>query len=231
MCYAGSNRPLAPLNDPYQMLDKLYGQTQGRKTYASILDSLGSDLKRVSKNLSVEDRILLEQHMTLVEEMEREISVTTQAGEMAHPEPELDPNIELVNDNTPQLARMQIDLLVNAMANDMSRIGSLQFMRSVGQARMRWLDINEGHHSLSHEPDKNEGAQNKLEKINVWFAEQLAYLAKKSQKHSRSWTAWKHARLHHHRLGERAWKGQLPHPRRSPDRYRWWGSHQKSRFP
>ena len=50
-------------------------------------------------------------------------------------------------------------------------------MRSVGQARMRWLDINEGHHSLSHEPDKNEVAQNKLEKINVWFAEQLAYLA------------------------------------------------------
>ncbi|HAN82802.1 MAG TPA: hypothetical protein DCQ59_06250 [Verrucomicrobiales bacterium] len=177
MCYAGSNRPLAPLNDPYQMLDKLYGQTQERKTYASILDSLGTDLKRASKALSTEDRILLEQHMTLVEEMEREISAAAQAGEMKHPEPELDPNIELVNDNTPQLARMQIDLLVNAMANDMTRIGSLQFMRSVGQARMRWLDINEGHHSLSHEPDKNEVAQNKLEKINVWFAEQLAYLA------------------------------------------------------
>jgi hypothetical protein len=47
---------------------------------------------------------------------------------------------------------------------------------------MRWLDINEGHHSLSHEPDKNEDAQNKLEKINVWFAEQLAYLADKLQK-------------------------------------------------
>lgn len=177
MCYAGSNRPLAPLNDPYQMLDKLYGQTQERNTYASILDSLGSDLKRVSQNLSTEDRDLLEQHMTLVEDMEREISATAQAGELAHPEPELDPNIELVNDNTPQLARMQIDLLVNAMANDMTRIGSLQFMRSVGQARMRWLDINEGHHSLSHEPDKNEGAQNKLEKINVWFTKQLAYLA------------------------------------------------------
>ena len=81
MCYAGSNRPLAPLNDPYQMLDKLYGQTQERKTYASILDSLGTDLKRASKALSTEDRILLEQHMTLVEEMEREISAAAQAGE------------------------------------------------------------------------------------------------------------------------------------------------------
>ena len=52
MCYAGSNRPLAPLSDPNQMLDKLYGQTQERKAYASILDSLGTDLKRASKILS-----------------------------------------------------------------------------------------------------------------------------------------------------------------------------------
>lgn len=182
MCYAGSNQPLAPLDDPYQMLNKLYGQSKDRETYASILDSLGSDLKRVSKNLPTEDRAMLQQHMTLVEEMEREMSAAADAGELVHPEPELDPNIELVNDNTPQLARMQMDLLVNAMANDMARIGSLQFMRSVGQARMRWLDINEGHHSLSHEPDKNDDAQNKLEKINIWFAEQLAYLADKLQK-------------------------------------------------
>ena len=179
MCYAGSNQPLAPLDDPYQMLNKLYGQSKDRETYASVLDTLGSDLKQVSQKLSSEDRALLEQHMTLVREMEREMADAAQTGELAHSEPELDPNIELVNDNTPQLARMQIDLLVNAMANDMTRIGSLQFMRSVGQARMRWLDINEGHHSLSHEPDKNEGAQEKLEKINIWFAQQLAYLAKK----------------------------------------------------
>ena len=179
MCYAGSNQPLAPLDDPYQMLNKLYGRSKGRQTYASVLDSLGSDLKRVSKSLAAEDRAMLEQHMTLVREMERKMEVAAKAGELVHPEPELDPNIELVNDNTPQIARMQMDLLINAMANDMTRIGSLQFMRSVGQARMRWLDINEGHHSLSHEPDKNNDAQAKLEKINVWFAEQLAYLAQK----------------------------------------------------
>ncbi|NIP92160.1 MAG: DUF1552 domain-containing protein, partial [Akkermansiaceae bacterium] len=52
--------------------------------------------------------------------------------ELVHPEPELDPNIELTNDNTPELSRMQIDLLVNAMANDMTRVATLQFMRSVG---------------------------------------------------------------------------------------------------
>ena len=179
MSYAGSNQPLAPLDDPYQMLDKLYGQSKDRETYTSILDSLGSDLKQVAGKLSKEDRALLDQHLTLVRDLEKEMAAATQTGELVHPEPELDPNIELVNDNTPQVARMQMDLLVNAMANDMARVGTLQFMRSVGQARMRWLDINEGHHSLSHEPDKNKDAQAKLEKINIWFAQQLAYLAKR----------------------------------------------------
>lgn len=179
MSYAGSNQPVAPLDDPYQMLNKLYGQSKDRETYASVLDALGDDLKKVSRSLAAEDKELLAQHMELVRQMEQEIAASAQQGELEHPEPELDPNIELVNDNTPQIARMQMDLLVNAMANDMCRVGTLQFMRSVGQARMRWLGIEEGHHSLSHEPDKNQGAQDKLQKINIWFAEQLAYLAKK----------------------------------------------------
>ncbi|MGC6425527.1 MAG: DUF1552 domain-containing protein [Akkermansiaceae bacterium] len=179
MSYAGSNQPVAPLDDPYQMLNKLYGQSKDRETYASVLDTLGDDLKKVSRSLAAEDKELLQQHMELVRQMEQEMAASAEQGELQHPEPELDPNIELVNDNTPQIARMQIDLLVNAMANDMCRVGTLQFMRSVGQARMRWLGIEEGHHSLSHEPDKNEGAQKKLRKINIWFAEQLAYLAKK----------------------------------------------------
>jgi len=179
MCYAGSNQPLAPLDDPYQMLDKLYGQSKDRETFASVLDPLGTDLARISKELSGHDRALLEQHMDLIRDIETEMRASSQSDELAHPEPELDPNIELVNDNTPQIARMQIDLLVNAMANDMARVGSLQFMRSVGQARMRWLGINEGHHSLSHEPDNNKDAQEKLRKINHWFAQQLAYLAGK----------------------------------------------------
>ena len=179
MSYAGSNQPLAPLDDPYQMLNKLYGQSKDREAYASVIDALGSDLKKISKTVGAEDRHLLEQHLTLVREMEQEMAAAAKSGKLVHPEPELDPNIELTNDNTPQLARMQIDLLVNAMANDMCRVGTLQFMRSVGQARMRWLGIEDGHHSLSHEPDKNEGAQDKLEKINIWFSQQLAYLAKR----------------------------------------------------
>ena len=112
-------------------------------------------------------------------EMEAELQRDDGDNELDHPIPDIDPDIELVNDNTPRISRMQIDLLVNAMANDMTRIGSLQYMRSVGQARMNWLGIKEGHHGLSHEPDTNKEAAEKLTKINEWFAAELAYLTKR----------------------------------------------------
>ena len=179
MCYAGNDRPIAPIDDPGQMFKKLYGGAQDRETVASVLDGVRSDLQKVSDKLSPEDRRLLSEHMEHVRQLEKDLVAAAEQGELEHPEPEVDPNIELVNDNTPAISRMQIDLLVNAFANDMTRVASLQFMRSVGQARMRWLDVQEGHHSLSHEPDNNADAHDKLKRINGWFAGQLAYLAKR----------------------------------------------------
>ncbi len=179
MSYAGPNKPVAPIDDPEQMLGKLYGQVKDRESLTSMLDGIRDDLAKVSQKLGADDRVRLEEHLTLVREMEAELQRGDEDTELAHPVPEIDPNIELVNENTPKISRMQIDLLVNAMANDMTRIATLQFMRSVGQARMNWLGIEDGHHSLSHEPDKNEDAVEKLVKINTWFAGELAYLTKK----------------------------------------------------
>ena len=88
--------------------------------------------------------------------------------------PELAPGVREENDNMPKISKMQIDLLVNSVVNDFARVGTLQYTNSVGGAKMRWLGIEENHHGLSHEPDSNREAQEKLTKINHWFCEQLA---------------------------------------------------------
>jgi hypothetical protein len=95
------------------------------------------------------------------------------------PPPALEAGVSLDNDGIPKISEMQIDLLVSAFANGMARVASLQYTNSVGQARMRWLDIHEDHHHLSHEPDNNADAQEKLVKINIWLCEQLVQLVKK----------------------------------------------------
>jgi len=46
-------------------------------------------------------------------------------------------------------------------------------------ARMHWIGVSEGHHELSHNPDSDKASVEKLTKINKWWCEQLAYLAKR----------------------------------------------------
>jgi hypothetical protein len=111
--------------------------------------------------------------------LEQDLAEADKQGKLSHPVPKVDPTIELVNDNTPQISRIQIDILVNSLANDMARVGTLQYMRSVGMAQMRWLGVEEGHHSLSHDPDDKKESYEKLVKINTWFAGEFAYLARR----------------------------------------------------
>jgi hypothetical protein len=177
--YADANKPVAPVSDPYQLLTRLYGQMKDREHLKSVLDDVGGDLKQLSAHLPAADRALLEEHATLVRAMEKELQEDVAARQFRHAPPKLEDNVALDNDQMPKLSRMQIDLLVNAMANDMTRVASLQFTSSVGGAKMRWLGIQEGHHDLSHDPDMNTGSQEKLTKINTWFCQQLAYLAER----------------------------------------------------
>jgi len=177
MVYSAANKPIAPIDDPYQMFGKLYGRMKDRAALASILDGVKDDLHKVGKVVSAEDRKLLEEHATFVREMEQELKATKNL--VGHAVPELEPGVKADNDNIPRLSKMQIDLMVNSFVGDFARVATLQYTNSVGQAKMRWIGVQEGHHELSHEPDSNAKAQEKLTKINQWFCEQLAYLAKR----------------------------------------------------
>lgn len=183
MSYSGPNQPVAPIDNPYQMFDKMYGQTKNRALLASVLDDLSDDFRKVEQLISVEDRRLLKDHVEMVREVEKELQLELaqqeKQSDVGHAIPQLPPNVREENDNIPQITRMQIELLVNGFAADFNRVATLQITNSVGQPRMRWLGIDEGHHQLSHEPDSNEEAYEKLIKINTWYCEQVALLAKR----------------------------------------------------
>lgn len=183
MSYAGPNQPVAPIDDPYQMFDKLYGQARNRAVLASVLDGLTDDFRKIEQLVSSEDRRILQDHLAMVREVEKELqtemALKEKQGDVGHAVPELPPNVREENDNMPLISRMQMDLLVNSFVADFSRIATYQITNSVGQPRMKWLGIDEGHHSLSHEPDSNEDAFEKLIKINTWYCEQVAYLARR----------------------------------------------------
>lgn len=176
--YAGANKPITPIDDPYQMFNKLYGRSKDREALASILDDVQDDLKKVQGAVGTADKKLIEEHAAFVREMEKELK-ESKAAAVGHAVPELEPGVKRENDNIPKISKQQIDLMVNAFAADFNRVASLQITNSVGGARMKWLGVSDGHHELSHEPDSNKEAQEKLIKINTWVCEQMAYLAKR----------------------------------------------------
>jgi hypothetical protein len=178
MVYTGANKPVAPIDDPYQMFNKLYGGAKDQENLKSVLDELQEDFKKVSAVVSAADRRLLEEHAALVREMEQELK-SAKAIDLGHAVPEIEPGVREEADNMPKLSKMNIELMVQSFAADFSRIATLQYTNSVGGTKMRWLDIEEGHHELSHEPDTNEKVQAKLTKINQWYCEQMAYLAQR----------------------------------------------------
>ena len=177
MVYSGANKPIAPIDDPYQMFAKLYGRRKDQESLKSILDDVTADLGKLSSVISVEDRQLLQEHAAFVGEMEQELKST--AADVGHAVPELEPGVRRDNDLIPKICKTQIDLMINSFVADFTRIATLQITNSVGQPRMRWLGIDEGHHELSHEPDTNEKAFGKLIKINTWYCEQMAYLVER----------------------------------------------------
>ncbi len=178
MVYAGPNKPIAPIDNPYQMFSKLYGRVKDRENLKSILDDIDIDLGKLRQAVSTEDRQLLEEHATFVREMEQELKESAK-DPIGHAVPEIEPGIKEENDNIPRISKAQIDLMVQSFAADFARVATLQFTNSVGGAKMHWIGVNEGHHELSHDPDSKKESVEKLTKINKWFCEQLAYLAKR----------------------------------------------------
>jgi len=177
MVYAGPNQPLTPIDDPYQMFKKLYGRTKDRESLQSVLDDIRSDLATLAANLPAEDRQLLEEHAEIVRNFELELARHHEVT--SHPVPVLEEGIVEQNDQMPKISRMQIDLLVASMQADFTRVATLQFTNSVGQPSMRWLGFQDKQHDLSHKPNSDAEAQEKLTRINAWYAGEIAHLAKR----------------------------------------------------
>ena len=175
--YAGPNQPIAPVSDPYQMRKKMYGEMKDQKYVRQVIELLQTDFDKAGNQTSGKDRILLDTHRKHARQMREGFAQKKRS--LAVPPPQLPTGVAVDRNNMPKLTRMQIDLMVNGFENDLNRVATLQFTESVGQPVMKWLGIKEGHHKLSHDPDLNRDSQEKLVKINQWYAEQIAYLVKR----------------------------------------------------
>src|SRR5258708_13128252 len=119
MSYAGPNKPIAPISDPYQMYAKLYGQLKDKENLQSVLDEVRDDLKKVRKLISAEDRRLIDDHQALVRQMEKEVAEAGRQKLRVGP-PSLEEGVADQNDNLPRLILMQIHLFAHRSITNMA---------------------------------------------------------------------------------------------------------------
>ena len=112
---ARNGKPLAPIVDPYQMFNKLYGRSKDREVLASVLDDLTEDLKKVQASVSAEDRRLLDEHAQFVREMETELKAS-KAETVGHAVPEIEPGVKRENDQIPKISKTPPPLKMTAGA-------------------------------------------------------------------------------------------------------------------
>jgi hypothetical protein len=184
--YRGPGQPLPPENDPVAAFERIFSDlgAEPKKTPKTIerhlvLDAVAEDFERLVPKLGVADRMKLEAHLAAVRDIEMRLDSEAIIGSTCKkpvlgevPDPMLD-------DNMPAIGKLQMDLLAMSLACDLTRVGSIMWTRSATDRTFPWLSIPEGHHELAHRGNKDMDAQQKLQKINTWYAEQFAYLIAK----------------------------------------------------
>jgi len=188
MSYLGANQPIPPELDPSAVYQRLFGDLDAspaelikqQRRRKSVLDLVLSEYNALVPRLDAFDRAKLEAHVTAIREVESRLTLSV-AGVSDNcvkpPLPEYPAHME--PGNYEAVGQLQMDLAVSAMACDITRVATIQFSNSVGGHVFTNLGISQGHHDLSHEGNSNADAQDKLMRINRWYAAQMAYLIAK----------------------------------------------------
>lgn len=192
--YAGSDQPIANETNPYSMFDLVFselgkdpaGVEALRARRKSILDVVGKQYETLAPKLSSEDKQKLEQHLLAVRDVEKRLdNPNGTVGENCQL-PILGAPVDLDDPiNFPIIGKLHMDLLVMALACDLTRVATLQWSAAVNTKPYPFLTYDGGsgpkpildaEHVLSHMPDSDVHAWGKMRVIRRWYLEQLAYL-------------------------------------------------------
>lgn len=190
MSLLGADQPLPPENSPFKAYERLFKDFAATPDAAAkaferdktVLNAVSENFRALQAKLGAEDKARLDKHLQAITEIEGRLGLKPKAALDSCAAPVLGASTLAVtkNENFPAVGKLHLDLLVMAMACDLTRVGSIMWNRSVGGATHTWADptIVRGHHDLSHDGDTLPDTVEWLTKINLWYAEQFAYLLK-----------------------------------------------------
>jgi len=162
---------------PALAFDRLF-KDAGERGDKSVLDVVLAEADRLRRDISSSDQQKLDEYLSSVREVEKRIERAGKQGELQGWKPTLEqPNVPRPADGIPQdlveHMRLMCDILVLAFQTDATRVCTLKLNNDHSYLRFPHLDVEIGHHELSH---RNDGD---WLKVNQFFLDQFAYIARK----------------------------------------------------
>ncbi len=193
--------PIPPRLDPVAIFNDLFGTLDPNQTAEaaarlerkkSVLDFLDRKYATLSQKLGASDRAKVDQHLTKIREMEQSLAAMPKPPASCraptlidtsdyNPRTGLnsagDGSVRDISTDTaiPKVGKLMMDMMVMAMACDLTAVGSLQWSDTEAKHTFPWLGLNEHHHFYEHDGGFRPV---ECEKIYTWYSQQHAYLLK-----------------------------------------------------
>lgn len=185
LSWRSETQPMTPESHPRAVFERLFGNGSSKeradslnRRYASkksVIDFVKEDAKALQRSLGRNDRHKLDEYLTGVREIERQIEKTEVIGLPADPgvpEPS-----ETPASYKGQL-RLMMDMMVLAFKTDSTRISTFLMAHDGSNRSFEDIGVSDGHHNISHHQRKPENLA-KIAKIDQFYIEQLAYFLDK----------------------------------------------------
>jgi hypothetical protein len=189
--------PIPPRLDPAQIFADLFGSLSGEVDPAalvarkrSILDYVDRRYAALSQRLGARDRQKLDQHLTKLREIEQRLALEAPAA-LACSTPTLvdtsdyNPRTGLNSSDTgsvrdtstdnaiPKVGTFMMDMMVMALACDITAVGTLQWSDTEAKHTFPWLNLAEHHHFYQHDGGFRPA---ECEAINTWYSSMHLHL-------------------------------------------------------
>lgn len=179
LAWKSETQPLPPILNPRQLFERLFGsgaelspeaRAQQSKIRRSVMDMVVADTKKLQSGLGPTDKRKLDEYLTSIREIERQLEKAEQDTTQINPG--MDKPYGIPADFAEHF-KLMTDMVTVAFQADLTRVVTFIVTREGTSRAYREIGIPDGHHPLTHHRN-DPPTMEKVAQINAYHTEQFA---------------------------------------------------------